>query len=96
MAALGFGDIPVLAFYEALNLVKEDGWVAFNIKETFLDPKDQSGFSTFIRRLILSEVIDVYSINKYRHRLSMEGVPLFYYSVVAKKRKHLDKEMISN
>jgi SAM-dependent methyltransferase len=89
VAALGFGDIPVGAFLEAVNLVREDGWVAFNIKDSFLNPSDESGFSKLIRNIILSEYFDVYSIERYRHRLSMEGVPLFYYSVVGKKRQHI-------
>ena len=60
MAALGFGDIPVRVFAEAFNLVDDGGWVAFNIKETFLDERDTSGFSVFIKTLILSEYLDIY------------------------------------
>lgn len=37
VAALGFGDIPPRAFFEALRLVATNGWVALNLKETFLD-----------------------------------------------------------
>ena len=33
VAALGFGDIPTKAFIEAYNVIKTEGWVAFNIKE---------------------------------------------------------------
>jgi SAM-dependent methyltransferase len=93
VAALGFGDIPVKAFHQAMNLIDENGWVAFNIKETFLHPSDQSGFSQYIRKLILSEYWQVYFIERYRHRLSMEGVPLFYYSIVARKRSHIPDEL---
>ena len=57
VAALGFGDIPVRVFAEAYNLVEDGGWVAFNIKETFLDNRDTTGFSLFIRNLILSEYL---------------------------------------
>ena len=93
VAALGFGDIPVKAFHQAMNLIDEKGWVAFNIKETFLHPTDQSGFSQFIRKLILSEYWQVYFIERYKHRLSMEGVPLYYYSIVAKKRSHIPEDL---
>src|SRR5690606_1735967 len=77
VAALGFGDIPPKAFFTALQLIRPNGWVAFNIKETFLDRSDQSGFSRFIRELIFSEYLEVYHLERYRHRLSMEGTPLF-------------------
>lgn len=85
VAALGFGDIPPKAFFEAMSLVREGGWVAFNIKETFLDRSDDSGFSRFIRELISSEYMDVFHLERYRHRYSMEGVPLYYYALVARK-----------
>ena len=49
VAALGFGDIPTRAFVEAFNVIKSQGWVAFNIKETFFDASDVSGFSKLIR-----------------------------------------------
>ena len=52
VAALGFGDIPTKAFVEAFNIIKAEGWVGFNIKETFLDKSDEIGFSTMIRELI--------------------------------------------
>jgi hypothetical protein len=87
VAALGFGDIPIKAFVQAINLVKDNGWVAFNIKDSFLNPSDESGFSTFIRNLILTEEFDVHYIERYHHRLSIEGVPLYYYAIVGKKRK---------
>ena len=85
VAALGFGDIPPKAFFEAMNLVRVGGWIAFNIKETFLDKSDDSGFSRFIRELILSEYMDIFHLERYRHRYSMEGVPLYYFALVARK-----------
>jgi predicted TPR repeat methyltransferase len=89
VAALGFGDIPVKAFQQAVDLISEDGWIAFNIKESFLHPSDQSGFSKYVRNLILSESWEVHTIERYKHRLSMEGVPLFYYAIIVRKRAHL-------
>ena len=94
VAALGFGDIPVKAFHQAVNLISENGWVAFNVKDSFLHPADQSGFSRYIRNLLLSEHWEVHFIERYKHRLSMEGVPLFYYAIVARKRNHLPDEVV--
>lgn len=85
IAALGFGDVPPIAFLNVLNLLKEESWVAFNIKETFLDRSDKSGFSRTIRELILSEYFDLYHLERYKHRNSLEGKPLYYFAVICKK-----------
>lgn len=85
VAALGFGDIPPSAFLQALSFVRPGGWVAFNIKESFLDKSDRSGFSRLVRELIFSEYLETYHIEKYRHRLSMEGTPIYYFALVAQK-----------
>lgn len=94
VAALGFGDIPPLAFLEAFNLISEHGWIAFNIKETFLDRSEGSGFSTLIRELIFSEYIDLYSLKRYRHRFSMEGEPLYYFAFGGKKNDNVSPSFI--
>jgi hypothetical protein len=85
VAALGFGDIPTKAFIEAFNIIKPEGWIAFNIKESFFDAKDKTGFSSMIRELIFSDYLDVYHIERYRHRLSIEGEPLFYFAIAGRK-----------
>lgn len=85
VAALGFGDIPPEAFIQAFNMIGDDGWVAFNIKETFLDRTDDSGFSQLIRELLFSEYLDLYHLRRYRHRYSIEGEPLYYFAVGGKK-----------
>ena len=94
VAALGFGDIPPRAFLQALHFVARDGWVAFNIKETFLDNSDTSGFSRLIRELIFSEYLDLYHIERYRHRLSMEGTPLYYFALVGQKIADIPADFI--
>lgn len=85
VAALGFGDIPGKAFLAAFNIIKTEAWVAFNIKETFFDRRDESGFSTMIRELIFSKYIDVHHIERYRHRLSIDGKPLYYFAIAGRK-----------
>lgn len=94
VAALGFGDIPVRAFVQAFNFVQHDGWVAFNIKETFLDKSDHGGFSRLIRELIFSEYLDIHQLRRYRHRLSMEGTPLYYFALVAKKTSDIPSRFL--
>jgi SAM-dependent methyltransferase len=85
VAALGFGDIPQQAFLSAFNIVKSEAWVAFNIKESFFDQDDDSGFSRMIRELIFSQYLEVYHIERYRHRLSIDGKPLFYFAIAGRK-----------
>jgi predicted TPR repeat methyltransferase len=85
VAALGFGDIPPLAFVQALNLIDKEGWVAFNIKETFFYNTDKTGFSRLIRELIFSEFLKINHLERYRHRLSIEGNPLHYFTVICWK-----------
>ena len=94
VAALGFGDIPPQAFLEAFNLISKQGWVAFNIKETFLDRRDNSGFSTLVRELISSKYLDLYHLQRYRHRLSLEGKPLYYIALGGKKNDDVSPSFI--
>lgn len=94
VAALGFGDIPPKAFIKALNIIQSEGWVAFNIKETFLDYKDDSGFSRLIRELIFSEYLEVYHIERYRHRLSIDGEPLYYFALACRKNADVPAEFL--
>lgn len=85
VAALGFDDIPPKAFIEGVNLIQSEGWIGFNIKESFLDYRDDSGFSRTIRELIFSKYLSLYYLERYRHRLSIDGKPLFYFAVVGRK-----------
>jgi predicted TPR repeat methyltransferase len=96
VAALGFGDIPVPAFAAAWNLISADGWVAFNIKESFLDTTDTSGFSQLIKRLIHNDYLKVHHLDRYRHRLSIEGRQLHYYAVVGHKRREIDDACLAD
>jgi len=87
VAALGYGDMPPKAFAEAYNFVAQEGWIAFNIKEDFLDDgSDGTGFSRLIRRMIEEGLLDVRTQQRYRHRLSVSGKPLHYIGIVARKR----------
>lgn len=94
VAALGFGDIPRVAFAEAFNLVANGGWIAFNIKENFLDSKDTSGFSTLIRAMISSGLLDIRVQRRYQHRIATNGDSLFYVAIVGRKRGNLRVDLL--
>jgi predicted TPR repeat methyltransferase len=87
-AALGFGDIPPLAFAIALNLLADDAWVAFTIKDQFLDEDaEESGFSTLVNRLCDEGRLEVMAKRRYRHRMAVDGRELHYVAVVARRRQ---------
>jgi len=96
VAALGFGDIPPLAFAKALNLIATPGWIAFNLKESFLRELDETGFSGLIRRLNRDGYIQTLCYRRYQHRISVSGEPLFYVAVIARKLKDLDCELLES
>lgn len=89
VATLGFGDIPARAFETALSLVSSPGWIAFNIKEDFLYERDESGFARLIRDLSRRQVIRIEAYRRYRHRLAIDGRPLYYVAVIATKQDQI-------
>jgi len=96
VAALGFGDIPAKAFANAFNLVSPSGWIAFNIKESFLRESDLSGFSCLIKALLVNDALEVHHLERYRHRISIDGRPLFYYALVGRKKFNIPEEIMAN
>lgn len=96
VAALGYGDIPPAAFLKALSFITTPGWLAFNIKEDFLQERDTSGFSRLIRHLARERYVQMQSYRRYRHRLSISGQPLFYVAMVAQKLRDIPAEMIED
>lgn len=96
VAALGFGDIPDAAFLKALDLVETPAWLAFNIKENFLEDDNAGGFADLIRRLKKQGVIQIESTRRYCHRLSYQGEPLYYIAVVATKQADVPGEWLAD
>ena len=96
VAALGFGDIPPLAFAKALDLIDTPGWLAFNLKEDFLQEQDSTGFSRLIRKLNKEQFIKTFCCRRYKHRVSMTGKPLYYVAVIAKKVEDLDESVFAS
>ena len=96
IAALGFGDIPVAAFAQSFNLVRDGGWTVFNIKESFLHEGDRSGFSRLIKHLMMTDTLEVHHLERYRHRLSIDGAPLFYYVMVGRKHGDIAQAWVAN
>jgi hypothetical protein len=83
VSALGFGDIPVAAFAAALTLLAPDSWIAFNIKNTFLDDSDPTGFAKFLTEQTTLGGLTTFQENTYVHRHARSGEPINYTSIVA-------------
>lgn len=94
VAALGFDDIPPDAFAGAYNLIANDGWIAFNIKDEFLQENHPSGFSSLISTMVDEGVMDIIDKKHYQHRLCLDGTPLNYYAIVGKKQGDLPDNMV--
>ena len=86
VAALGFGDIPPQAFAAAYDVLVPGAWLAFSIKEDFLEERGGSGFARLIRELVERGMLEVRAQRRYRHRLSASGEPVHYIALVAAKR----------
>jgi len=89
VAALGFGDIPTQAFVNAFNLVEQHGWVAFNIKEEFLEQDDLSGFALLVHSMVERGVLEITRRVRYPHRLATSRDPIHYVALVGRKRRDL-------
>lgn len=85
VAALGFGDMPPDAFRAAYELVAPGGWIAFNIRDQFIDRDDASGFAKLLGRMFAEGELAEHARHRYQHRLSVNGEPLYYVAVIAQK-----------
>jgi SAM-dependent methyltransferase len=95
VAALGFGDIPPLAFYNAFNLVADGGVIAFNIRNEFLKRNSGSPFANLISSLIEHEVIEIELLKNYQHRLNTQGQPIYYNGLVARKNGDIPDRLLT-
>ena len=86
VAALGFGDVPPAVFRAAFDRVDDGGWVAFTIKEDFLDGEDESGFAGLISGLLSDGTIEEHGRRRYQHRLDVAGAPIHYVAIAGVKR----------
>ncbi len=73
------------AFTEAFNLLAPDGWVAFHLNAETAEGGRDSRFARTIHRMIQSGAMNVTTQQRYRHRFTTHGTPLFHVAVVARK-----------
>ena len=94
VAALGFGDIPPNAFSEGFNLIKDGGVIVFNIRDKFIEESASSGFSELIESIVSEDILDIKVKEKYRHRLDIEGNPIYYYVMAGIKIEDIPDELV--
>jgi trans-aconitate methyltransferase len=94
VGALGFGDIHPKAFASAFSFIAQDGWIAFNIKEDFLEKSDKTGFSRLIGEMVEGDILEVQVKHQYRHRFSVDRRPLYYSGIIAKKKAAIPEQML--
>lgn len=90
VAALGFGDIPPLAFAEAYNFIASGGLVAFNLKEDFLQDGEPTGFAQLIDGMISEGALAIRRKERYRHRLATNRDAIFYVAFVGTKNRDVE------
>ncbi len=84
VAALGFDHIPPASFINAFNLIEQEGWIAFNIRDKFLTKEDESGFRKALN-LIEDDFMEFVDEKTYVHRMSSSGEPIHYTAMVGRK-----------
>lgn len=94
VAALGFDDIPAAAFLSAVNIISDRGWIAFTIRTDFFADDDASGFARLIKALLYGDLVELHHLERYRHRLSIDGDPIFYFAIIARKRGPLSRTLL--
>jgi len=94
VAALGFDDMPPQAFAAGYNMITTPGWVAFNIKDEFLDD-NASGFSRLINQATDEGILELNTKKQYCHRFCQDGTPLLYYAIVGEKRDHIPEDWVN-
>jgi hypothetical protein len=73
------------AFTEAFNLLAPDGWAAFHLNAETAEGGRDSRFARLVHRMIQSGAMNVVHQQRYRHRFSTYGTPLFHVAVIARK-----------
>ncbi|MCP4005367.1 MAG: class I SAM-dependent methyltransferase [bacterium] len=81
---------PPNAFTEAFNLLAPDGWVAFHLHAGSAEGGRDSRFAHTVHRMIRSRALHVHTQQRYRHRFTTHGSPLFHVAVIGRKTRDFE------
>jgi len=91
------GGLPGSAFAFAYNLIADEGWIAFNIREDLLD-SNQTNHSggQMLANMIKEGILSIKVKQHYQHRMSVTGNPLNEVALVGLKMTNIPTAMIGN
>jgi hypothetical protein len=87
---LGADEPAPNAFTEAFNLLAPDGWIALHLAEETVAPEADSRFARLVHHMIASGALKVETRERYRHRFTTHGTPLFHVALVGRKVRDFD------
>jgi len=94
VAALGFGDIPPDVFAAAYDRLEPNAWVAFTIKQDFLESSDRSGFAKLTRAIVDRGILGLQTRHAFTHRVALNGEELRYTALIGRKKASIPREML--
>jgi len=78
------------AFTEAFNLLAPDGWVALHLAEETAGPQGESRFARLVHHMAGSGALRLETRERYRHRLTTHGKPLYHLALIGRKIRDFD------
>lgn len=85
--------IPPSAFRCAYNLIADNGWIMFNLKEKLLEECPKTGAIPLLNRIIEEGILDITVKHEYQHRIAVDGTPIMYVGIVGRKRTNIPEDM---
>jgi SAM-dependent methyltransferase len=87
---LALNDPAPNAFTEAFNLLAPEGWIAFHLEEEAWSETSNSRFARLLRQMIAMGSVEICTEERYRHRFTTQGKPLFHIGFIARKQRDFD------
>ena len=78
------------AFTEAFNLLAPDGWVGLHLAEEAATPESDSRFGRLIRHMVGSGALKLEIRERYCHRFTTHGEPLYHVALIGRKIRDFD------
>jgi len=88
--ALGADEPAPNAFTEAFNLLAPGGWIALHLGEESVSGEIESRFARVVLHMIASGAFDVETRERYRHRLTTGGEPIYHHAFIGRKIRDFD------
>ena len=78
------------AFTEAFNLLAPDGWVVLHLAEETAVQNSESRFARLMHRMVSNGALKLETRERYRHRLTTHGEPLYHVALIGRKVRDFD------